>query len=99
MRGCVGKLAGAGLRPKVMIDASHGNSQKQHERQLVVVEDIARQLESGDTSASIMGVMLESNLVEGKSASVSGERLLIFCVQGDRTFPPRGRRTWCTGSP
>ncbi|KAL0961032.1 hypothetical protein HGRIS_006022 [Hohenbuehelia grisea] len=60
------KLAKAGLAQKIMIDCSHGNSSKQHQRQVDVADDIARQLESGDTSNLIMGVMIESNLVEGR---------------------------------
>lgn len=59
-------LAKAGLTQKIMIDCSHGNSSKQHRRQIDVGQDIARQLESGSSSSKIMGVMLESNLVEGR---------------------------------
>ncbi|KAL0961020.1 hypothetical protein HGRIS_006012 [Hohenbuehelia grisea] len=66
VRDAGGKLAKAGLPQKVMIDCSHGNSCKQHQRQVDVADDIARQLESGDTSSMILGVMLESNLVEGR---------------------------------
>ncbi|KAL7279900.1 hypothetical protein ACG7TL_006309 [Trametes sanguinea] len=66
VRACGEKLAKAGFAPKIMIDCSHGNSQKQHIKQIEVAEDIARQLESGDTSSMIMGVMIESNLVEGR---------------------------------
>jgi len=51
---------------KILIDCSHGNSCKQHQRQVDVADDIARQLESGETSNLIMGVMIESNLVEGR---------------------------------
>jgi len=60
------KLGKAGLRQKIMVDCSHGNSLKQHKRQVDVADNIARQLESGSTSSSIMGVMIESNLVEGR---------------------------------
>ncbi|KIY71542.1 phospho-2-dehydro-3-deoxyheptonate aldolase [Cylindrobasidium torrendii FP15055 ss-10] len=60
------KLVKAGLSPKIMIDCSHGNSSKQHQKQVEVADDIARQLESEDTSSMIMGVMIESNLVEGR---------------------------------
>jgi 3-deoxy-7-phosphoheptulonate synthase len=59
-------LSKAGLAQRIMIDCSHGNSSKQHRRQIDVGQDIARQLESGSTSSNIMGVMLESNLVEGR---------------------------------
>lgn len=69
------KLVKAGLPQKVMIDCSHGNSQKQYQKQVEVAEDITKQLESGDTAGYIMGVMIESNLVEGRQdilASGSG---------------------------
>ncbi|KAI5121402.1 hypothetical protein M0805_003174 [Coniferiporia weirii] len=66
VRDCAEKLKKAGLPQKIMIDCSHGNSSKQHQRQLIVVDNIASQLEYGDTSDSIMGVMIESNLVEGR---------------------------------
>ena len=46
-----------------MIDCSHGNSRKNHARQLDVLKDISKQLASDNTS--IIGVMLESNIEEG----------------------------------
>ena len=54
-----------------MIDASHGNSSKQHERQLAVADAIATQLESGEDR--IVGVMVESNLVGGRQDLVPGK--------------------------
>ncbi|WAQ86304.1 hypothetical protein PtA15_7A30 [Puccinia triticina] len=65
---CVQDLSKAGLKPLVMVDCSHGNSEKKHERQLVVAEDLANQLENPETQDFIMGVMIESNLVEGKQS-------------------------------
>ena len=59
------KLSKAGLKQKIMIDCSHGNSEKKHENQMRVVDSIAAQLKGGPTSGMIVGVMLESNLVEG----------------------------------
>ena len=56
-------LEQAGLVPKLMIDMSHANSAKQHRAQLNVCADIAGQLTNGEPR--IMGVMIESNLVEG----------------------------------
>jgi len=46
-----------------MIDCSHGNSSKQHEKQLEVLQDVATQIEAGNRS--IMGVMLESHIHAG----------------------------------
>jgi 3-deoxy-7-phosphoheptulonate synthase len=61
------------LTARLMIDASHGNSSKQHERQLAVADAIATQLESGDTR--IVGVMVESHLVGGRQDLVPGKDL------------------------
>jgi 3-deoxy-7-phosphoheptulonate synthase len=58
------KLRGRGLPAVVVVDASHGNSQKNHLRQLDVVHDLAGQLGAGEQA--IRGVMLESNLVAGR---------------------------------
>ena len=56
-----------------MIDCSHANSNKQHERQLVVAADIAAQIADGDHS--IFGVMAESHLVAGAQKLKAGETL------------------------
>jgi 3-deoxy-7-phosphoheptulonate synthase len=58
------KLAERSLPEVVVVDASHGNSQKDHRRQIEVVRDLARQFASGERA--IRGVMLESNLVAGR---------------------------------
>lgn len=50
----------------LQIDCSHGNSSKLHQNQIKVADDIARQLGHADTAQAIMGVMIESNLVEGR---------------------------------
>lgn len=65
---CVQELNKAGLKSLVMVDCSHGNSEKKHERQLVVAKDLANQLENSETRDYIMGVMIESNLVQGKQS-------------------------------
>ncbi|MDU0810972.1 MAG: 3-deoxy-7-phosphoheptulonate synthase AroG [Burkholderia sp.] len=54
----------AGLSARIMIDASHANSLKNHKNQIRVCEDIAFQLGTGDER--IIGVMLESHLVDGR---------------------------------
>ncbi|MGY1679243.1 3-deoxy-7-phosphoheptulonate synthase [Geodermatophilus sp. SYSU D01176] len=53
-----------GLPEVVVVDASHGNSQKNHLRQIDVVHDLAGQIVAGE--AAIRGVMVESNLVAGR---------------------------------
>ncbi|EKP0246457.1 3-deoxy-7-phosphoheptulonate synthase [Aeromonas veronii] len=52
------------LSPRLMIDCSHGNSQKQHARQLLVARDIADQLGAG--SHAIAAIMVESFICEGR---------------------------------
>ncbi|EME64905.1 MULTISPECIES: 3-deoxy-7-phosphoheptulonate synthase [Rhodococcus] len=58
------RLRKAGLPERVVIDASHGNSSKNHEKQVDVVTDIAERLEAGERG--IAGVMLESFLEAGR---------------------------------
>ncbi|MGY1693927.1 3-deoxy-7-phosphoheptulonate synthase [Geodermatophilus sp. SYSU D00814] len=58
------RLAERGLPEVVVVDASHGNSQKDHRRQPLVVADLAGQIAAGERG--IRGVMIESNLVEGR---------------------------------
>ena len=57
-------ISAAGLPRRIMIDASHGNSGKDHRRQPVVAAAIAEQVAAGERG--LTGVMLESFLVEGK---------------------------------
>ena len=66
-------LQKSGLRPQLMIDVSHANSDKQHQRQIDVVVDVAQQITLGD--ARIMGVMIESHLNEGRQDLVAGRPL------------------------
>ncbi|KAK3397719.1 DAHP synthase [Sordaria brevicollis] len=56
-------LEKSGLRQRLMVDCSHGNSNKNHKNQPKVAAEIAQQLENGETG--IMGVMIESNINEG----------------------------------
>jgi len=66
-------LERAGLVPKLMIDMSHANSNKQHRQQIAVCSDICKQLHEGEPR--IMGVMIESNLIEGRQDIVPGRAL------------------------
>jgi 3-deoxy-7-phosphoheptulonate synthase len=63
----------AGLAARIMIDASHGNSSKVPKNQVGVCENIAEQLAAGDVR--IMGVMVESHLVEGRQDLEPGKPL------------------------
>lgn len=60
---CEQELRKSGHEVNIMIDCSHGNSQKQHEKQIDVMDAVAEQINAGNQS--IIGVMLESNLEEG----------------------------------
>ncbi len=66
-------LARVGLKPRIMIDASHANSSKKPENQPLVVADIARQVSAGERS--IIGVMIESHLVAGRQDVQPGKPL------------------------
>ena len=57
-------LRDAGLPPRVMIDASHGNSEKDYRRQPVVVREVAAQVAQGESG--VIGMMMESFLVDGR---------------------------------
>jgi 3-deoxy-7-phosphoheptulonate synthase len=60
----VGRLRAVGLPERVVVDASHDNSGKDHERQPGVAGDIAAQIAGG--SGALVGVMLESFLIAGR---------------------------------
>jgi 3-deoxy-7-phosphoheptulonate synthase len=57
------ELEAAKLAPTLMVDCSHANSSKQHDRQIDVARDIAGQIASG--SRCVFGVMVESHLLAG----------------------------------
>ena len=71
------RLGAAGLTPRLVVDASHGNSGKDHVRQAEVSAELAQQISAG--GAEIAGVMLESNLVAGaqKLDVAVGPRALV----------------------
>lgn len=60
-------LAKAGTRQRLMVDCSHGNSQKNHKNQPMVAAALAEQVSMGEQG--IMGVMIESNINEGEYMS------------------------------
>jgi len=83
-------LVKAGLPERVMIDCSHANSRKMHRRQRYVSRDVCAQLSDGDRR--IMGVMVESNLVEGaqninNKPLVRGQSVTDACLGWDDTVP------------
>ncbi|MBT5483830.1 MAG: 3-deoxy-7-phosphoheptulonate synthase [Gammaproteobacteria bacterium] len=67
------KLDKAGLRPNIVIDCSHANSNKDPGRQIVVCRDVAYQVANGENN--IKGIMLESHLLAGNQKVVPGQEL------------------------
>jgi 3-deoxy-7-phosphoheptulonate synthase len=74
LRGCCEKLSARSLPQAVMIDCSHGNSDKDHRRQVDVAASVADQVGAGSTQ--IFGVMLESHLKEGRQDYAAGRPLV-----------------------
>jgi 3-deoxy-7-phosphoheptulonate synthase len=70
VRDTLARLRKSGLPERVLIDASHGNSGKDHVRQGVVVEELADRIGAGEPG--IVGVMLESFLEAGRQELVLG---------------------------
>jgi 3-deoxy-7-phosphoheptulonate synthase len=64
-------LQAAGLPPTLMVDCSHANSSKQHDKQVDVARDIAQQVATG--SRSVFGVMVESHLQAGAQKFTPGK--------------------------
>lgn len=62
----------------IMVDASHGNSNKDHRNQPKVTADVAAQVAKGEQG--ITGIMIESNLREGKQSSDKGRENLEYGV-------------------
>ena len=85
------RLAAKGLRETVMIDCSHGNSEKDHRRQAQVAASIAEQVAGG--AWQIFGAMLESHLVEGRQDyvpgrnAVYGQSITDACISIEQTDP------------
>src|SRR5829696_7936932 len=83
------QLAAAGVPERVVIDASHDNSAKDHDRQPGVVSEIADQIPAGNPA--IVGVMMESFLVAGRQDLESdddliyGQSITDACMDWDTT--------------
>jgi len=79
-------LTKANISPLLMVDCSHGNSSKVAANQIIVSQDVANQLSRG--SKFIMGVMVESNIVEGRqdipkggpSGLIYGQSITDACI-------------------
>ncbi len=75
IRNAVAQLKQASLPARLMVDCSHANSLKQHERQLLVGRNIAKQLTAGEHH--IIGVMVESHLIAGRQ-DIEPDKEMVF---------------------
>src|SRR5438876_795993 len=84
-------LRDAGLPPRLMIDTSHGNSDKDYRRQPLVAHDIGAQVAQGETG--IVGVMMESFISDGRQDLEDSRRLAYgqsitdACMGWEMTVP------------
>ena len=84
-------LHGANLPHRVLVDCSHGNSQKDYRRQPEVARDVCAQVADG--SGNICGVMMESHLVAGRqditpdAPLTYGQSVTDACIDWDATVP------------
>jgi 3-deoxy-7-phosphoheptulonate synthase len=78
VRACERALAAAGAPTNVMVDCSHANSARDHERQPVVAREVRDQIVAGNRS--IIGIMLESFLEPGNQPISAGRTGLRYGV-------------------
>jgi 3-deoxy-7-phosphoheptulonate synthase len=83
-------LQKADLPASIVIDCSHGNSNKDHKRQVGVLQDVVQQVRDGNRG--LVGMMLESNIVEGAqkiqadlSTLVYGQSVTDACIGWEDT--------------
>jgi 3-deoxy-7-phosphoheptulonate synthase len=84
-------MENAGFKPRMMIDFSHANSRKRHQKQVDVGRDVAGQIARGDQR--IMGAMIESFLVAGRQdwradqELVYGQSITDACISWEDSAP------------
>ena len=85
VRDAVAQLTKAEVSPRLMVDCSHANSRKDYTRQMEVAQDVAAQIRNGEQN--IMGVMVESHLVEGRQdkPETYGQSITDACIGWDTT--------------
>nr|MBP6563195.1 3-deoxy-7-phosphoheptulonate synthase [Neisseriaceae bacterium] len=90
VQACETQMQAAGLRPSLMVDCSHGNSNKDYRRQVPVAQSVVAQILAGNRSIS--GVMLESHLSAGNQSSEQpradmqyGVSVTDACIDWDTT--------------
>ncbi len=83
----ISELKAGGLPARLMVDCSHANSMKDHQRQLTVGSDVASQIAAGNKA--IIGVMIESHLQAGRQdvqpgqALTYGQSITDACISWD----------------
>jgi len=84
------ELIRTGLSPSIMVDCSHANSSKDHNRQPLVARDVAQQIAAGNRS--VIGLMIESNLAAGNQPLQADRGKLTYgvsitdaCIDWDTT--------------
>jgi len=95
---CESQLSKSGIVPNIMVDCSHANSNKDHNLQMLVADNVANQIVEGNQS--IIGVMIESNLVAGNQKIPAdladltyGQSVTDACISWDATEQlPRSMR-------
>jgi len=75
---CEQVLAKQGIEPGIIVDCSHGNSNKDYTRQPLVAKDVVKQICAGNKS--IIGIMLESNINAGNQSSDLAKEDLAYGV-------------------
>jgi 3-deoxy-7-phosphoheptulonate synthase len=91
VRDALAALRAGGMPPRLMIDASHGNSGKDFRRQPIVVQAVAEQIATGEVG--IIGMMLESFLVDGRQeltdrgSLTEGQSITDACMGWEMTVP------------
>ena len=91
VRKTLSALGDAGLPPRLMIDASHGNSEKDYRRQPLVVREVAAQIARGE--GGVMGMMMESFLIDGRqelgdpTRLVYGQSITDACIGWETSVP------------
>jgi 3-deoxy-7-phosphoheptulonate synthase len=84
-------LRDAGMQARLMVDASHGNSEKDYKRQPIVVREVAAQVAQGEMG--IAGMMMESFLLDGRqelrdpASLVYGQSITDACMGWEMTLP------------
>jgi 3-deoxy-7-phosphoheptulonate synthase len=91
LREAASAMAAADIEAGIIVDCSHGNSEKDPQRQAIVVADLCAQIEQGQPS--LRGIMLESHLVGGNQAIgareslIYGQSITDACLSLDDTLP------------